>query len=72
MKSLSPNSSGQLSEIAIDTGLLISQIYTFYARAWHFRQYEQSCVKFHKNVIKTILKNYESYGIFKHKEEIKK
>jgi hypothetical protein len=58
----------EFDPLAIKLGLAFGSIYTFYYRAWNFREYEELCKKFHKNVVKTILKNYESYGIFNLKE----
>lgn len=42
----------------------ISNVLTFYARTWHFREYERDCRDFHRNVIRSVLRNYEEYGIF--------
>jgi hypothetical protein len=48
----------------------IMNIYTFYLRTWLFREFELDCKEFHRNVIKSILKNYEEYGILAHQQEM--
>lgn len=58
-------------EFVIDTVSKISNVLTFYSRTWHFREYERDCRNFHKNVIKSILRNYEEYGIFSHEAQMR-
>lgn len=53
-------------------GTAVRNILIFYARAWNFKEFTENCSLFHKNVIKTIVKNYEEYGIFKNKKQMEK
>lgn len=52
--------------------MAIRNIYVFYARAWNFREFNQACEVFHKNVVRTVLKNYEDYGIFRSRKEMER
>jgi hypothetical protein len=53
-------------------GMTLRNIYIFYARAWYFREFSQNCEAFHHNVIRTLLKNYEEYGIFKNQTQMER
>jgi hypothetical protein len=54
----------------VNLAIKIGDIYTFYARTWFFREFEEDCRNFHKNVITSILGNYEEYGIFDNKQQM--
>lgn len=64
--------SAEKNSFAVITLEYIVKILTFYARTWHYRQYEKGCLNFHRNVIQPILRNYEDYGIFNNKDQMQK
>ena len=52
--------------------MAIRNIYVFYARAWHFREFNDACHKFHHSVVRSILKNYREYGVFQNSGDMER
>jgi hypothetical protein len=57
-------------DFAVSLAMGFMNVYHFYMRTWLFRQFEQDCREFHRQVIASILRNYEEYGVFGQRAEM--
>jgi hypothetical protein len=61
---------GEVEPLSLKLVTMVSDLINFYARTWYFRDFEDSCRGFHRDVISTVLRNYEEYGVLANADQM--